>query len=894
MAIRSSKLRIAGVTLAIFLALTWYVSSGPRPGSVVDEARISNRQASSFPAADEDYFRDMDGGIALTSDEVKGRNTWMVWTGGDDRFWDQLIKISFGNFDLLKILSSYPGLKFSRDSRWEYFGLVNEPCFRKAAGPNQSRYGLWVDVRDDGCAPDPFENEQKYPGVEIGARGKNIPTGSFYGYASGIVGLRLFPNPDFDAEAQKAWDPVRFYTDPSYYNSKELIRPYRVGMSCGFCHVGPNPLKPPANAEKPDWQNLSSTVGAQYFWVDRIFNWKGDAGSYIFQLMHTARPGALDTSLISTDYINNPRTMNSVYSLEARLKLAKEFGKEDLSGGNFDSKQFNDYVTSGPLASYFERPATAWVPRVQKDGSDSIGVLAALNRVYLNIGLFSEEWLLHFNPVVGGKVISPIPIRFARSNSSYWQATEDQTLNMAAFLLRAGDPHRLASAPGGTDYLTQDSATLELGKTVFAERCARCHSSKYPAPTAETSPALCKAENYLDCWNRYWAWTKTDDFKRQMKEIVAKEDFLENNFLSNDLRVPSTLLQTNLCSGLATNAIAGHIWDEFSSQYYKDLPSVGAVTVHNPVTGKAEQFAMPAGGRGYSRPATLISLWSSAPFLLNNSVGRFDSDPSTAGRMRSFDDSIRQLLWPKTRPRDEKLGANVPGLIDRIEEPTYLRIPFGYLPRFIQSTVGFWRWAVPGLFVEGEQTHQFQGTTAAGSNVITHVTTADSITTFSAGAPVSGPGLRPNTRVVVFDAAKSILTLDQAATQSTSSVLLQTTTSQVGVSIGPIPSGTPINLLAGLELAPDSSGIIDQIKHYFALSKLLWNVSSDWNTATKINESPEKEDVIQSLQGKLYSMNKCPDFVVNRGHYFGTDEFSEEPGLSDKEKEALISFLKTF
>ena len=31
-----------------------------------------------FPAADEDYFHDMDGGVALTSDEIKGRNTWIV------------------------------------------------------------------------------------------------------------------------------------------------------------------------------------------------------------------------------------------------------------------------------------------------------------------------------------------------------------------------------------------------------------------------------------------------------------------------------------------------------------------------------------------------------------------------------------------------------------------------------------------------------------------------------------------------------------------------------------------------------------------------------------------------------------------------------------------------
>ena len=54
---------------------------------------------------------------------------------------------------------------------------------------------------------------------------------------------------------------------------------------------------PPADPENPRWENLSSDVGAQYFWVDRIFNWQGDQnrGSFFYQLFHTSRPGALDT-----------------------------------------------------------------------------------------------------------------------------------------------------------------------------------------------------------------------------------------------------------------------------------------------------------------------------------------------------------------------------------------------------------------------------------------------------------------------------------------------------------------------------------------------------------------------------------------------------------------------
>ena len=84
-----------------------------------------------------------------------------------------------------------------------------------------------------------------------------------------------------------------------------------------------------------------------------------------------------------------------------------------------------------------------------KDGSDSVGALGALNRVYLNIGLFSEEWLLHFRPLIGGQEITPIRIADARKNSVYWQATEQQTPYMARFFLASTDPHYLKDAPGG-------------------------------------------------------------------------------------------------------------------------------------------------------------------------------------------------------------------------------------------------------------------------------------------------------------------------------------------------------------------------------------------------------------------------------------------------------------
>jgi cytochrome c2 len=775
---------------------------------VIDEARQAGRTAQSLPPAGEDYFHAMDGGIALSPDEIKGRNMWLVWTGGDDRLWDRLTNLTFGSFDLLKVLSSYPGLKASRDNRWSWYGLVNEPCFSKATGPDPQHYGLWLDRRDPNCPPDPFANAAKYPGIAVGARGKNMPVGSYYGEPTGILGLRLFPNPAFDATAAKRWDPQRFYTDPSYYLSKDLVRPYRVGMACGFCHVSANPEKPPANPEAPQWENLSSTAGAQYFWVDRILSWNADQSNFLFQVLHTARPGSLDTSLVSTDNINNPRTMNAIYNVMPRLDLAKRFGHEMLGKDNLANRQFNDFIKSGPLTEFFQPPNTVWTPHVLKDGSDSVGALGALNRVYLNIGLFSEEWLRHFNPILGGKPVTPIEITTARANSTYWDATELQTPDMALFLIKASYPHKLKNALGGTAYLNDPPATVRHGEDVFADNCAACHSSKAPVAPAGADLGACIGPHYLECWNRYWAWTQSDDFRAKMRTIVEADDFLDDNYLSTDARVPVTLLQTNACSPLATNAIANNIWDNFSSASYKSLPSVGTITVYDPFTGKPMPYQMPGGGRGYTRVPSLISVWATAPYLLNNSVGTFNENPSVQGRMASFQASITQMLWRENRDKDDLLGDKIPGVIDRTTATSWLRIPTGYLPDLIRRSQQILNLAVP-----------------------------------------------------VFN--------------------------EKGLEIGPIPAGTPVDLLANFDPLGPPGKLTDRLRHDKQVLKAVLDLVHDLRALPKGATDDQARQVFGNLGEELFALSKCPDYVVNRGHYFGTK-------LSDADKNALIAFLKTF
>jgi hypothetical protein len=820
---------IGGVAAAGMMFVVHGIQAAP--ATVPDEAQRVGRDAASFPQATEDYFHDMDNGVTLEPEEVQGRNMWLVWTGGNDRLWDKITGSSLGTFDLLKVLTSHPsqtycnGKRCDRDSRWEWLGAVNEPCFERPTAPDPKRFGLWLDVRSKDCPADPFENETAYPGVKIGARGttfsdgSTLPVGSYFGYPTGIVGLRLFPNPDFNQAAKDKWDAEKYYADENYYNNPNLIRPYRVGMACGFCHVGPSPLHPPADPSNPQFANLNSTVGAQYLWMDRVFVYSGDNNNFLYQLMHSYPPGTMDTSLVSTDYINNPRTMNAVYLLKERLDQSLLWGKETLKGSERNNKQ---------LPPYFNAPDTSWSPRVLKDGSDSVGVMGALNRVYINIGLYSEDWLTHFNPFFGGKKITPIAIATAEKESSYWLATEIGTFQMAKFLVKAGQPDHLADAPEGKQYLTADTATLDRGKIVFAETCARCHSSKLPDEArAKMTPFGCSGPGYLTCWNRYWAYTKTEEFKTKMREIVSRPDFLDHNYLSTDARIPVTLLRTNACSPLATNAIRDNIWDNFSSSTYKDLPSVGRITVQDPFTARPRQYTMPAGGRGFTRVPSLVSIWSTAPFLLNNRLGPYSADPSIEGRIKIFNASIEQLLWPEKRVHEEAFE----GYIVRTTARSSINIPKRSIPVELRNLVGL----LPS---------------------------------------------EPFTRL--FDTDGSF-------------------------KLGPIPKGFPIGLAANYQPSIDRATFEEKAAHARDFALLLVKFLENWSRLDPSADDAKLLDWVSNLREPLLNLNKCPDFVVNRGHYFGTSKLNETDGLSDDEKafgteqalgdddkRALIEFIKTF
>ena len=220
-------------------------------------------------------------------------------------------------------------------------------------------------------------------------------------------------------------------------------------MSCAFCHVGPNPVKPPADPENPQWENLSSNVGAQYFWVDRIFNWQGDrnAKSFFFQLFHTSRPGTLDTSLVSTDNINNPRTMNAVYYLGPAHGAGQALGQGDARRRRARQQAVQRLRAGGRSAG-----------AVLRGAGDGLDAARAEGRLRFGRRARRAQPRLPQHRAVQRGVAAPLPAAHRRrrrsrrsrsptrrKNSVYWQATEQQTPNMARFFL---GEHRPALSEG--------------------------------------------------------------------------------------------------------------------------------------------------------------------------------------------------------------------------------------------------------------------------------------------------------------------------------------------------------------------------------------------------------------------------------------------------------------
>jgi len=835
----------------------------------IDEAKASGKTTADFQADDHDYFRDMDmrpdgtvdangnstlKPLEVTKDEIKGRNTWVLWCAGDEVFWDYLAGHSYGFMDLLKLCDFGPNDKLG-GKRWGPTGLVFEPGTKVPDNPD--KFGLYVRQPEDPTTPQPDPK--------------------IYGRSSGIVGLRLFPNPKFDDKARKHWDTVKYQNDEKYYNDPNLVRPYRVGMSCVFCHVAPHPLNPPADPEAPKWANLSTTIGAQYLRMRAVFGNLLREDNFIYHLLDSQPPGTIDTSLIATDQINNTSTMNALWDFGARVDRSgllsispgyrsAEYAKDYLARyGHNEFEQLSTVSATMPVALYGLSNAYANprpVPRILLEGADSIGAWGALARVYLNIGMFSERWITLQNLFIGFRKQQPFKISDVEKNSIYWQVNKRNVDYLAEFFLKSTGPMRLKDAPGGKrlGQLKGEGVpwdpVLAAGRKVFAERCIVCHSSKQPngmngAPSGPEKLDAKKLVDYLkDPGYRQWALTE-----------VEKPDFWQNNFLSTEIRVPVTVIKTNAARSLGSNAVAGHMWEDYSSETYKNLPAVQKISYWNPAAQQDVAWQPPGNGRGYYRPPPLIGIWATAPFLHNNTCGLFNNDPSVKGRLEAFDDGIRRLLTPgqtdEEAAANRYLWANGPsmetgapinrataerlkqdhGLIWRAPIETHLHIPAGGIQQFVAGVSPDWiRWLVDYPWIS------FAVLLLIGLVIL-----------LASGKHALGYIVLVLALLLGFFAAFIRGWLGD-------------------LNVLHLPAGTPVDLLANLDPA--------EIR--ITKPSNVVTVTYGMRNLKKPGTDAERKQV-----AKLLGMSTSPDLVLDRGHYFAKD-------LSEQEREDLIELLKTF
>jgi mono/diheme cytochrome c family protein len=784
---------LVGVLTALLLVIIISCAPATPPPQVApDSAARYKQQPPYWKETSVDVFPGMDGVTLDPSnpdekEALRGRIVWNLWVGDSGLMWDWLSQNGFGTADLIKTVDSR-----RRPSRLQEIGIINQPGFMQATKPD--RYGLFIDV------PNPNDPDGKFD--------DNVDYNT-YGRSSGVIGLRISDNPNFSGEARAAWmshikaDGVNhdFYENPAYYNDKKLVRPYIVGMSCALCHVSFDPVRTPKDVNNPKWGELNDYVGAQYFNVTEFFVPRAvtggtdgtpihiadaDKSSFIWQLIHTSRPGALDTSFIATDYLNNPGTMNGVFNVPGRLERAAKgvttsgpLGPmvEQLSGGALNLKWLT--LDQGQL-----------IPRILKQGDDSVGFEGALSRVYVNIGHAWPQWQQHFRPLVGGPTPknpnlasqSPVTVLEMQKNSASWNWSEDRSHALALYFIKYAKPLLLKDAPGGDKYLTKDQSVLNRGKTVFADNCAACHSSRQP--------------NFypFDANGNI-----TDDARTWFRSAVMTPDFWDGNFLADERRHAVTQIGTNSTRAAATNAMRNHIWDNFSSETYKKLPKVPAFQVANPFDpGKPLTIDIEGKGPGYYRPPSLVSLWSSAPFLHNNTVGPdplelTPNDVSVDARMKAFQEGIEKMLWIK--PRGD--------MVWRTTEKSYINIPMAYLPEELAGIV--------------RRNHK-----------------------------------------------------DAINTQLDS------------LQLGPIPEGTPINLISNTNLDPGLGNAYKRIKLAGEVIGVLKRIKNE-----NLDDAQAKALMAEKLVPRFLELNKCPDFYEDKGHEFGKD-------LSMADKRALIELLKTF
>ena len=550
----------------------------------------------------------------------KGRDVWF--------------KGSFGNQDLNEIHLArtigqenmwYPWLDTrTRSERFTKWGLINDPDCKEGNAESN-----WLDICEDPKS-------------------------------TGVLGYRkYFTEPVKDESGKVVYDPR---TAPYEEDEIKTNKRYTIGHACVQCHVAFDPTNPPKDPNEPEWENIMGLIG------NKFVNQPGEGflmatphEHFAWQVIHGARRGTVDTSLNPNDFMSNPGTQNNIM--------------------DFMNKRVFMHKMKDPITGEVSEAPTL---HVLKGGEDSVGDRLALLRVYINIGMCTEEcWVPNF-PVPGAffgedAAQKPQRVKQCYQDCEAWNHADAKMPHLAAYLMTSGPTYlmKATDVDGKQGSSFVDTSKVPEGRKLYIRECASCHSTRVPPEGIASDKDALEAfyAGHVFGKEDYWELEFTQEersseaFKAKYlvdgrpKQFAEKGDTFGQDWLSNDELVPFHEIGTNMCRAMHDNHNAGHIWEDYSSITYKEKPSPGSIPqVFNLlvpfVGGKQMGEIKIEGGPGYLRNFSLLSAWATAPFLHNNAIGELtylaDGTPdyTVAGRIKQFEMAMEELLM-SDNPADE-------------------------------------------------------------------------------------------------------------------------------------------------------------------------------------------------------------------------------------------------
>ncbi len=546
----------------------------------------------------------------------------------------------------------------------DYFALhVGNGLFGEPRYPDQShwldtrkrndRYRIWGMINDPDC--------------EMGDESTFWMDRCTDPHSSGVLGLRKYVN----RNPPEGFDPFRTpYQEGEIADSRRFV----IGQACAVCHVAFDPTNPPADPNKPAWENLTGHIGNQYTNNTMQFFGNLPADHFAKIMYQGIEVGQVDTTSGHMDFIYNPGTQNNITDFQNRPVFEEKI-KHPITG----------------------EISTAKTRHVLKGGEDSVGEKLALLRVYLNIGMCFAECTADKFPKPGAMfgddaIHHPFRVKQCYQDCEPWNQADAKMDEMALYLL-AGGPFYLRDATDvdgtpGSAYI--DDRRVPAGRRVYVRECAICHSTRVP-PAAIRSDRDALEDFYEGhIFGREKDWIaevgleKAQSASFTAKHLqdgrpaqFAKNEVFGQDWLGNDQLVAHNVLGVNRCRSMHGNQVRGAVWEEFSSETYKERPAPGGeypkkINTLLPLIGGKQWWGGNEeidGGRGYYRNVSLLSIWAHAPFLHNNTLGHLRKMPdgsidyTVRGRIIMFEDAMSQLLTsddPTVEPHRELQITRVP------------------------------------------------------------------------------------------------------------------------------------------------------------------------------------------------------------------------------------------